>query len=212
MRKALVPMLASLVVCGAATACLFATNAGAEASPRKPVMMALVAPGETFAETATPAVAHGLRGPTKAQIAADMKRLCEDRFAREVGRMAYLETRLNLTQAERPLFARWKEIRLGIAKRHAADCGSEAVRRDNGPLTPVDYMGREQDFLKKRLADLDVERPALASLYKALTPSQRETLSPRGFPAMAEMTPDRDVLRPVPMDAGVFPPPPPPPL
>lgn len=206
MRKALVPMLASLVVCGAATACLFATNAGAEASPRKPVMMALVAPGETFAETATPAVAHGLRGQTRAQIADGMKRLCEDRYAREVGHLAYLETRLNLTQGERPLFARWRDIRLGIAKRRAADCGNQALRRDNGPLTPVDTMGREQDFLKKRLADLDAERPALASLYKALTPAQREILVPRGFPAMAELPPAPDALHPGPMGMG-FPPP-----
>jgi hypothetical protein len=207
MRKALVPMLASLVVCGAATACLFATNAGAEASPRKPVMMALVAPGETFAETATPAVVHGLRGQTRAQIAASMKRLCEDRYAREVGHLAYLETRLNLTQGERPLFARWRDIRLGIAKRRAADCGNEALRRDSGPLTPVDTMGREQDFLKKRLADLDAERPALAALYKALTPSQREILVPRGLPAMAELPPDPGALHPGPMGMG-FPPPP----
>jgi hypothetical protein len=207
MRKALVPMLASLAVCGAATACLFLTNAGAEASPRKPVMMALVAPGESFTEAATPAVVRSLRGPTKAEIAADRKRLCEDRYAREVGRMAYLETRLDLTEGERPLFARWKDIRLAIAKRRAADCAL-AVRHAGGPLTPVDYMSREQDFLKKRLADLDAERPALAALYSALTPSQRQTLIPRGFSAVAELPPDPDVLRPAPMGLG-FPPPPP---
>jgi hypothetical protein len=210
MRKALVPMLASLAVCGASTACLFATNAGAEASPRKPVMMALVAPGESFAETATPAVAHKLRRADEAKTAADRKRLCADRYAREVGRMAYLETRLDLTQAERPLFARWKDIKLAIAKRRAADCTSRAARRDRGPLTPIDTMSREQDFLKKRLADLDAERPALASLYKALTPPQREILVPRGFPAVAQLPPDHVAAHPLPMGAG-FPPPPPPP-
>ena len=206
MRKALVPMLASLAVCGAATLSLVATNAGAQASPKKPVMMALVAPGQTFLDD-TADGPRVLRGPSQAEIAAGMKRLCEDHYAREVGRMAYLETRLNLSQAEQPLFARWKDIKLAIAKHRAADCGQQASRPDHGPLTPVDYMGREQDFLKKRLADLDAERPALASLYKVLTPLQREALVPRDFPAMAQMTPDRDILRPV--GPGAFPPPPP---
>ena len=40
MRKALLPMIASLALCGAATAALIATNAHAEQSGTKPVMMA----------------------------------------------------------------------------------------------------------------------------------------------------------------------------
>ena len=44
MRKALFPMIASLALCGAATAALVATNARAEQGGRKPVMIALVTP------------------------------------------------------------------------------------------------------------------------------------------------------------------------
>jgi hypothetical protein len=205
MRKALVPMLASLAVCGAATFSLVATNAGAEASPKKPVLMALVAPGQTLLQNDTPG-ARAWRGPSQAEIAAGMKRMCEDHYAREVGRMAYLETRLGLGHAEQPLYARWKAIKLDNAKRRAADCVQQASRPGHGPLTPVDDMGREQDFLKKRLADLDAERPALGSLYRALTPEQREAFSPRDFPAMARMTADRDTLRPVGPEAFAPPP------
>lgn len=50
MRKALVPMLASLALCGAAVVALVATNARAQTSPRKPVMVALVAPGAMLAQ------------------------------------------------------------------------------------------------------------------------------------------------------------------
>ena len=42
MRKALLPMIASLALCGAATVALIATNARAEQSGRKPVMLGVV--------------------------------------------------------------------------------------------------------------------------------------------------------------------------
>src|SRR5665213_2087135 len=42
MRKALIPMVASLALCGAGTAALIASNSHAQASPRKPVMVALL--------------------------------------------------------------------------------------------------------------------------------------------------------------------------
>jgi hypothetical protein len=76
-------------------------------------------------------------------------------------------------------------------------------------------MGREQDMLKKRLADLDAERPALAALYDALTPKQREALSPNGRRMMAGGAMDRgmmgrDMMRHGPMEPGNHPPPPPP--
>ena len=44
MRKALFPLIASLAVCGAATAALVATTARAEQSVRKPVMVAMATP------------------------------------------------------------------------------------------------------------------------------------------------------------------------
>ncbi len=180
MRKALIPTLASLALCGAATVALIATNATAQttAQARKPVMVALVAPGTMLAQnTATPPADRNMRMPSSAEMTARFKQMCEDRYARTAGRMAYLEARLSLTQSEQPLFARWKAVKLDIAKRHAADCGPDAARFDRKISTPVERMNREQDMLKKRLADLDAERPALAALYGALTPTQREAFS-----------------------------------
>jgi len=211
MRKALVPMLASLALCGAATVALVATNARAQTSPRKPVMVALVTPGTMLAQNMpAPPEARDMRMPEGAEMAAHMKQMCEDRYAREVGHMAYLETRLNLTQPEQPLFARWKEVKLDIAKRRAADCGQRVAHRDRKLSTPVEYMGREQDMLKKRLADLDAERPVLAALYDALTPLQREALSPRARPMMGGGMMERGMMRGGPMEMGDHPPPPPP--
>ena len=213
MRKALVPMLASLALCGAATAALIATNArAAQTNARKPVMVALVAPGTMLAQN-SPAPAREMRDmrmPMPADLAAHMKRMCEDHYAREVGRMAYLETRLKLTSAEQPLFARWKEVTLDIAKRRSADCSQRVNQRDNREPNLVERMGREEDMLKRRIADLDSERPALSALYNALTPDQREELSPRHGMMAGGMMPDRDHFRRPPMEMGDRPPPQPP--
>jgi hypothetical protein len=211
MRKALIPMLASLAICAAATAALLATNARAQTSPRKPVMMALVAPGAMLAQNdPTPSGARAMRMPSPAEMAAHMKQMCEDRYARDVGRMAYMETRLNLSQSQQPLFARWKAVKLDAAKRHAADCGQRAARPDRKTQGPVERMGREQDMLKKRLADLDAERPVLAALYDALTPPQREILSPGERGMMGDGMMGSGMMQTGPMEMGGQPPPPPP--
>ncbi len=223
MRKALIPTLASLALCGAATATLIATNATAQtaarADARKPVMMALVAPGTMLAENApVPSADRNMRMPSAAEMTAAFKQMCEDRYAREAGRMGYLEARLSLTSSEQPLFARWKGVKLDIAKKRAADCGQNVARLDRRASTPVERISREQDMLKKRLADLDAERPALAALYDALTPKQREAFSgghrmmaggrmDRGFMGRGMMRPD---MRSGPMEPGDHPPPPPP--
>lgn len=214
MRKALIPMFASLAVCGAATVAFLATNASAQPETRKPLMVALVAPGTMLAQnTQSPSGARGMRMPDAAEMASRMKQMCEDHYAREVGRMAYLETRLSLTQAQQPLFARWKTVKLDTAKRHTADCGQDVAReaRSGEASNPVERMGREQDMLKKRLADLDAEHPVLAALYNALSPSQRETLSPDGRRHMADGgMMERRMMRVGPAAPGDQPPPPPP--
>jgi hypothetical protein len=69
-------------------------------------------------------------------------------------------------------------------------------------------MTGEQDMLKRRLADLDAERPVLAALYGALTPQQREALSPRG-PQMAGGMMEPGMMRGGPMEIGNHPLPPP---
>jgi hypothetical protein len=43
-------------------------------------------------------------------------------------------------------------------------------------------MGREEDRLKQRLADIEAERPAMEALYNALSPQQRIQLIRAGRP------------------------------
>lgn len=174
MRKALIPMLASLILCLVGTAALIATNARAQGT-RKPVM-ALVGSSALFAQNAPlPAAGQDLRG---AEMGAPPRDFCQDRYARQVGRMAYLEARLELTETQRPLFGQWKQVTLDVAGRRAADCAQRLTLNDRQQADPVARMSREEEMLKKRIADLDAERPAFASFYQALSPEQREFLSP----------------------------------
>lgn len=142
-------------------------------------MVAVASPGSLLAQNTPSPGGRDMRMPGPAEMAMHMKQMCQDHYARQVGRMAYLETRLNLSQTEQPLFARWKDVKLGIAKRRSTDCGQRPAHQDHARRSPVEGMSREEDMLKKRLADLDAERPVLAALYGALTPAQREMLRPR---------------------------------
>ncbi len=180
MRKAFVPLLASLLLCSAATGVLVATTAHAQTAPHTPVMVAMAGPGTMLAQNLPNAPApRGMRDmPSPADIAQRRKERCEDGYARQAGRMAYLETKLGLTPAQAPLFAAFKSVRLDIAKRHADECSARATDQSSRNASPVDRMARMEDMLKKRIADLDQERPVFAALYNALTPDQRKALSP----------------------------------
>ena len=176
MRKAFVPLLVSLLLCGVAAGSLIAPTAKAQTETRKPVMMAdpavlmaqnMAAPNRETEGTVDPAAR-----------AARLRDRCNSLYARAVGRMAYLETRLNLTESQQSLFTAWRAVRLDTAKRRADDCAQRSANMGAANLTPVDRMARMDDLLKKRAADLDAERPVFAALYGALSPDQRKALTP----------------------------------
>lgn len=170
MPKIFVPVLAGLFLCGAAAGALIATNAHAQTETHEPAMV--------MAQNSTvpaPMQRHG----TAADIAARQKARCENRYALAVGRMAYLEARLNLTGSQQSLFSAWRSVRLNIARRDADACARRDLSQNRRDLSPVDRMTRMEDRLKQRIADLDAERPAFAALYEVLSPDQREWLTPR---------------------------------
>jgi hypothetical protein len=179
MRKALLPMLASFVLCGAATAALIVTTAHAQPE-RKPMMVAQV----TGMDSTAPATMGGRSGremgrdmnramPTPAEMAARLRQMCHDRYARQAGALAYLEAKLSLTPAEQPLFEHWKQVKLDVAKRQGDACA--AREKPNTAKLPslVDRMAQREARLQKRLADMQAERPALESFYNALSPEQK---------------------------------------
>ena len=108
----------------------------------------------------------------EADSGAWRQEMCADRFAHDVGRISYLETRLELSDAQRPAFEAWKSSVLAAAKSRENDCA--AMTPDAGhPPTILDHEAREELMLKARLAALDSEIPSLKSLYQTLTPDQK---------------------------------------
>jgi Spy/CpxP family protein refolding chaperone len=177
MRKALLPMVASLALCGAATAALVATNARAEQSGHKPTMVALVTPGEDIERSmAAPRAEGGPPATMSENVMYGVRReqICKELYARKAGELAFLEAKLSLNANQAPLFGRWKQISLDAAKQRETECAAPERPRQAHRLSVVDRLTLEEDLLKKRLSDIQAERPALTALYNSLTPAQKE--------------------------------------
>jgi len=175
MRKALLPMIASLALCGAATVALIATNAHAEQSGRKPVMLAAAAQdGQSGIETAAPGPDGGAGPDMMRDDGHRRAEFCKAMYAHKVGELAFMEAQLTLTAAQQPLFEHWKQASLDIAKQHEGDCtGHERHKRGERPSV-VDQLTREETMLKQRLADIDAEKPALTAFYDSLSEQQKQ--------------------------------------
>jgi hypothetical protein len=187
MRKALLPALASLLICGTATAALIANNAHADQSNHRPVMLTVAQNQEVAAEPEAgppppPGMEHGMmRGAQRGQF-------CQDMYAHKAGEMAFLEAKLQLNASQQPLFARWKGVSLDIAKRHEGDCTGRVQKARAAGQRPdmMQRLDREEDMLKTRLADIQAERPALDALYGALSATQKQEFARTARHGMGE--------------------------
>jgi hypothetical protein len=176
MRKALLPMIASLALCGAATGALIATNARAEQSGRTPVMLAAAQEPASGVEDAAPASEGGSAPHMMRDRTARHGQFCKDMYARKVGEMAFLEAKLSLTANQNPLFDQWKQASLQIAKQREGECTSHMAQAHTPGQRPsvVDRLNREETMLKRRLADIDAVKPSLTAFYDSLTPEQKQ--------------------------------------
>ena len=136
----------------------------------------------TLALSAIGAVAQTAPGhhpggmPTDAERAAWHHEHCADRYAHRVGEVAYLETRLALTDSQRGAFDNWKHIVLSDAKSGSDACAADHPHDMGGPPSIVDRERHMETMMKERLAFLDAELPALTALYQTLTPEQKMVL------------------------------------
>ena len=145
------------------------------------VLLRSVAVAAVLAGAALPAFAQpasdGGRGPRGMEPPRMTAAACDERAAREAGRIAYLERRLSLTAEQRPLFARFAD-----AARAAEDVRREACVAAvpaSAPATPptiVERTERAQRMMQSEAQRLQALRPSLEALYAALTPEQRRLL------------------------------------
>ena len=100
----------------------------------------------------------------------DPQERCIDRLAWRAARWAYVETKLDLTAAQRPLWDKVQSAAQAEEQKERQLCGA---LKSGAPGNLLDRMDRMQQFLSARLAGLEAAKPALQSLYQALTPEQR---------------------------------------
>ena len=189
MPRKLLPMVTSLLLCGAATAALIVTNANAASSTKTaaPIMVALADGPEPM--MAAPPDAGGGPPPGMPGMGERRAAMCGEISARTAGRLAYLEARLDLTAAQKSLFDRWKAVKQTAADRRQDKCETAKPMRDakgEKPMrpSPVDRLTREEDRLKQRLADINAERPALGALYASLSDDQKAKFGRGGMHRM----------------------------
>jgi LTXXQ motif family protein len=103
---------------------------------------------------------------------------CLDAIAREAAHYAYLETRLNLSDAQRPLWQRVSDAVNSAAETQRKICASLPVKLDGKPPSLPQRLEREKQMLAARLDELSAVQPAIASLYESLSPDQRALIDP----------------------------------
>ena len=106
----------------------------------------------------------------RAMMGGDPQQRCIDRLARRAARRAYVETKLDLTAEQLPLWQKLQADAQGEAQTERQLCQQ---LKPGAQTTVLDRMNRAQEFLSARLDALRSAKPALQALYQALTPEQR---------------------------------------
>lgn len=132
-----------------------------------PVLASVALAAPAFAQdSATP--------PGKELMLKHRGEMCTNLYAHAVGKLASLEVQLKLTASQKPLFERWKSVRLERAKAHSAKCAD--MKMPGPDMSIMEGVKLETAMLEARLADLKAETPALEALVNALDKDQQETL------------------------------------
>jgi hypothetical protein len=148
-----------------------------------PVLASLAFAGPTaLAQEAPQGPMHHRMQMSAEDMSKHHAEMCGDMYAKAVGGMAALEVKLKLTAAQKPLFERWKTVRLSSAKAHSDKCGT--MKMPDRDMSIVDGLKLETTMLEARLADLRAETPSLEALVNALDKDQQETLKRAAIHAM----------------------------
>ena len=129
-----------------------------------------------LATAQTPAAAPDHHHPDMAEL---HKAMCGDRLAHEAAHLAFVEAKLELTEAQKPLFAKFRQIVLDSAAKEKAACLATTPKADAKP-TILDREAHAEAMLAAKLDGLKASKGALQALYDSLTPTQRHVLDHSG--------------------------------
>jgi hypothetical protein len=100
----------------------------------------------------------------------DPQQRCVDRLARRAAHRAYLETELNLTAQQQPLWDKVQSIAQSEQQKERQLCSQLKPEKES---TMLDRLDRAQQFLSARLEALQAAKPAVQALYQSLTTEQK---------------------------------------
>lgn len=127
------------------------------------------------ADGAKPAMGHHWQAPSPQDMAAWHKQMCDDHYAHAAGRLAFVEAKLDVTDAQRPLFDRWRDVVLHDAQARKEFClAHQHVAGEQHSI--VERTAMMQKRLETRLAAMRSEEPALDAFYQSLAPEQKAEL------------------------------------
>jgi hypothetical protein len=114
-----------------------------------------------------------MHDPQRAQQHA--KNFCVDRYAHAVGRMAYLEAKLDLNATQKPLYEKWSQTVLSGAAKDRDACAARVANFKPGASKPsiLDRETRLEQMMTAKLETMKAQRPSLEALYASLTPDQQ---------------------------------------
>jgi hypothetical protein len=121
----------------------------------------------------------GMHRPMNDPVAWHKER-CVNHYAGLAGKLAFLEAKLDLTDAQRPAWSAWRQARIDDAVKERDSCLADVPPQPHGPPTILEGEARMEKMLSARLAGLQARRPALEALYAALTPEQKAILDRMG--------------------------------
>jgi protein CpxP len=110
--------------------------------------------------------------PRDQQRDARVQRMCESIDARLDGRLTYMQTRLKITDQQKPAWDSYAKAMRTSLDPLRQDCASGAVGR-RGTTLP-ERLDAMQHLAEQRVASLRTLKPAADGLYAALTPDQQK--------------------------------------
>lgn len=135
-----------------------------------PALAALMLAAPAFAQEAPKAD----KPDFQAHSAERRAEFATDRYAHAVGKFATLEVQLKLTAAQKPLFEKWKAVKLAHVK---ANTDKFAEFKPLGKdASPIDRRKLQITRLETHLAQLKAETPSFEAFVKSLDKDQIEVL------------------------------------
>ena len=102
-----------------------------------------------------------------------MQRMCDTADAHHVATLAFSETRLKLTEAQKPAWSKVVEAATA-AHQGMTKLMCEDVKTKPHPASLPEHLARAEEMAKAKLNHIQTLRPALEDLYKILTPEQQK--------------------------------------